>query len=71
MFVAGFLALTTVRLSNNIMYSRLTKHMSMNINSFKVYHEFSYVSQRAAIAERFQEEFIVAIETAITSDIHV
>ncbi|MBP1309082.1 hypothetical protein JOD82_002102 [Paenibacillus sp. 1182] len=64
MFVAGCLSLTTVRLSNNIMFSRLTKHMSMNINSFKVYHDYDYVTQRAAIAEQFQEEFITAIETA-------
>lgn len=62
--VAGILTLTTVRLSNNSVYSRLTKHLSMNIRSFEGYHRFNYIEDRASIAKLYQEEFIVAIESA-------
>lgn len=62
--VAVILALTTKRLSNNSIYSRVTKTLSMNIQDFSVYHSLDYINDRTTIAQIYQEEFIEAIETA-------
>ncbi|MFF2532474.1 hypothetical protein ACFVS2_26765 [Brevibacillus sp. NPDC058079] len=62
--ISAILTITTIRLSNNSIYSRLTKHLSMNIADFQDYHSKNYLNDRMEVAELFQEEFITAIETA-------
>lgn len=64
------LSLTTVRLSNNSMYSPITKHLSMNIGNYTVYHQWNYIKQKREIAELYQEEFIQAIEKAYEKGFH-
>lgn len=36
----------------------------MNIQDFSVYHSLDYIKDRPIIAQKFQEEFIEALETA-------
>lgn len=55
---SAILAITTVRPSNNTVYSILTKHLSMNINDSSQYHALDYYEDRKEIAELFKEEFI-------------
>lgn len=52
------LALTTIRSSNNTIYSVITKHLSMNINDSSQYHSLDYYENREEVAELFKEEFI-------------
>jgi len=52
------LVITTVRASNNTVYSILTKHLSMNIKDGSQYHVLDYYDDRKEIAELFKEEFI-------------
>ncbi|WCK57365.1 hypothetical protein PP175_29690 (plasmid) [Aneurinibacillus sp. Ricciae_BoGa-3] len=61
---SSILTLTTVRLSNACVYSRITKHISMIILDLQVYHNKDYVNNKSDISSRFQEEFIQALENA-------
>lgn len=56
--VSGVLCITTIRASNNTIYSIITKHISMNIKDSSQYHELDYYDDRNEIAQIFKEEFI-------------
>lgn len=60
------LALTTVRLSNVVVYSKITKHLSMNLLSLSYGNNFNYDNkeEREALSEVFKEDFIQGIEYA-------
>lgn len=62
--VSSVLSLTTIRLSNNSIYSPLTKHLSMNIDHVEAYHNLDYLEQKSQISSLYQEEFITAMENA-------
>lgn len=62
--VSSILSLTTIRLSNNSIYSPLTKHLSMNIDLVEAYHNLDYLEQKSQISALYQEEFITAMENA-------
>jgi hypothetical protein len=58
------LTVTTVRLSNVCIYSRITKHLSMMVQDLTKYHNLDYIKDKRKVAQIFQEEFIQALENA-------
>lgn len=58
------LVITTVRFSNSMIYSKITKHLSMNILNLDKYYELDYCNEKEKIAEIFKNECIEALLTA-------
>lgn len=56
------LSITTIRGSNNVIYSMITKHISMNLLDKHLYHSLDYYTEREEVAELFKEEFITGLE---------
>ena len=55
------LVITTIRLSNSMIYSKLTKHLSMNILNLDKYYELDYCKEKDKIAEIFKDECVQAL----------
>lgn len=55
------LVITTVRFSNSMIYSKITKHLSMNILNLDKYYELDYCNEKEKIAEIFKNECIEAL----------
>lgn len=64
--IAIILAVTTVRLSKVVVYSKITKHLSMNLLSLDYGTDFNYdkKEERDSLGEIFKEDFIQGIEYA-------
>lgn len=60
--ISGILSLTTIRGSNNVIYSIILKYLSMNILDSSEYHSLDYYTQREKISDIFKEEFIQGLE---------
>lgn len=61
MVISIILSLTTIRLSNAVIYSKITKHISMNVLDFNEYHSKKYLENKKEIAQIFSDEFIEGI----------
>lgn len=62
-FCISILSITTHRLSDVIIYSSLTKTLSMNLSKIDMYSEYNYdiAEDKDIIANKFKESFINAI----------
>lgn len=59
--VISILVITTIRLSNSMIYSKLTKHLSMNIFNLEKYYELDYCEEKDKIADMFKDECVQAL----------
>lgn len=62
--VVIILVITTVRLSNSMIYSKITKHLSMNIFNLEKYYELDYCNEKEKISEIFKTECVQALLNA-------
>ena len=59
--IISILVITTMRLSNSMIYSKVTKHLSMNILKLEKYYELDYCKEKDKIADIFKDECIQAL----------
>lgn len=62
--IISILVITTIRLSNVMIYSKIIKCMSMNILDLTPYYNLDYINEKSAVSELFKKEFIEAILNA-------
>lgn len=61
--LSGILAVTSIRPSNCVVFSALTKDLGMSIKDLSKYHSYDYYEDREAISELFKKECIDGIIT--------
>lgn len=62
-FISLILSITTNRLSDVVIYSTITKHLSMNLKNIKEYEHYNYddCNEKEIIAKDFRDKFIDGI----------
>lgn len=63
LFISFILSITTKRLSSVLIYSKITKHLSMNLKKINEYKNYNYDNkdEKNIIAEDFKNNFIKGI----------